>query len=547
MPFNNKIKLLKPGLNKFNLSHSRLLTSNMGEITPNLCELVMPGDVWKLSSTSKTYLQSMVGTTMGSFRVYQWYHFIPLRLLWTNFKDFITGGEDGNDATPVPVINSGANGWDAGSLLDHLGYVTNYYDENNNLVKVPNFTATALGPRAYSQTINDWFINPNIEGMKRTISTDDGLDTTTDTSIFKTVWHSDYFVNNLPWAQRGQPVTLQLGESANVIGTGMTLGLTNGQENVGIGYNNAFIVNESLYGTNIGTTASAQNPGGGSFGVTTDPTKSGLQADLSTASGLTINQLRDAIAMQSFAEVSALTGARYIEYLLGFWGVRSSDKTLQRSQYLGGGVAPIYISEVAQTSSTDSTTPQGNLTSNGIAVNTAWGFKHRFEEFGILLGTFTIMPDAYYFQGSRRWMNYNSRWDYPNPLFAHLGEQITEEKEIYAQGDGNSTVVDGVTITDNTGFGFNPRYEEMRYIPSSVHGEYKTNLKFCHAARQFANPPLLNADFMQGTPSKRIFAVTTQDYDSCKTEIGFNIKCWRKLPKYGNPTTFGLMYGIGGY
>lgn len=547
MPFNNKIKFLKPGLNKFNLSHGRLLTSNMGEITPNLCELVMPGDVWKLGSTSKTYLQSMIGTTMGTFRVYQWYHFIPLRLLWTNFKDFITGGEDGNDATPHPVINSGVNGWAAGSLLDHLGYATNYYDKNNNLVKVPNFTATALGVRAYNQVINDWFINQNIEGMERTTSTDDGLDTTSDTSIFKTVWHSDYFVNNLPWAQRGQPVTLQLGESANVIGTGQTLGLTNGQENVGIGYNNAFIVNESLYGTNIGTTSSAQNPGNGSFGLTTDPSKSGLQADLSTASGLTINQLRDAIAMQSFAEISALTGARYIEYLLGFWGVRSSDRTLQRSQYLGGGVAPIYISEVAQTSSTDSTTPQGNLTSNGIAVNTAWGFKHRFEEFGILLGTFTIMPDAYYFQGSRRWMNYNSRWDYPNPLFAHLGEQITEEKEIYAQGDGKSTVVDGVTITDNTGFGFNPRYEEMRFIPSTIHGEFKTSLKFNHAARQFDNPPMLNAPFMQGTPSKRIFAVTSQDYDSCKTEIAFNIRCWRKLPKYGNPTTFGLMYGIGGY
>lgn len=548
MPFSNTIRIPKPGLNSFNLNHERLLTNNMGELTPNLCELVYPGDVWKLSSVSKTYLQSMIGTTMGNFRVYQFYHFVPLRLIWKNYTPFITGGVDGNDATPHPIVNSGT-GWKAGSLMDHLGYTSSYYDESNNEVDVPNLNASALPLRAYNQVVNDWFINQNIESMKREISLDDGLDETTDTSMFNYVWKPDYFVNALPWAQRGQPVSIQLGESAPVIGTGMTLGLTGDNQNLGLVQGNTTDLNAltGAYGASAGSAqGSGAGTGGKTLGVTTDPTKSGLQADISNASAVTINQLRDAIAMQTFAEVSALTGARYIEYLLGMWGVRSSDKTLQRSQYLGGGVAPIYISEVAQTSSTDSTTPQGNLTSNGIAVNTAWGFKHRFEEFGILLGTFAIMPDAYYFQGLRRFMSYNSRWDYPNPLFAHLGEQEVLEREIYAQGDGNSTTVGDVEVTDETQFGFVPRYDEGRYIPSTIHGDFRTNLKFLHAGRQFANPPMLNADFMQGTPSKRIFAVTTQEYDSCKTEIGFKIKCWRKLPKYGRPTTFGLMSTIGG-
>lgn len=555
MPFSNTIRIPKPGLNKFKLNHERLLTNNMGELTPNLCELVYPGDVWKLSSVSKTYLQSMIGTTMGNFRVYQFYHFVPLRLIWKNYTPFITGGEDGNDATPHPIVNSGT-GWKAGSLMDHLGYTSSYYDESNNEVDIPNLDASALPVRAYNQVINDWFINQNIDGMQRDISTDDGLDTTTDTSIFKYVWKPDYFVNALPWAQRGQPISIQLGDTAPVIGTGMTLGMTDGSQLFGTqirgdsGAASADVYSPASdgYGKNNGVSSSSATTSINNklVGVTTDPTKSGLQADISNASAITINQLRDAIAMQTFAEVSALTGARYIEYLLGMWGVRSSDKTLQRSQYLGGGVAPVYISEVAQTSSTDSTTPQGNLTSNGIAVNTAWGFKHRFEEFGILLGTFVIMPDAYYFQGLRRFMSYNSRWDYPNPLFSHLGEQEVLEREIYAQGVGNSTTVGDVEVTDETQFGFVPRYDEGRYIPSTIHGDFRTNLKYLHAGRQFANPPMLNADFMQGTPSKRIFAVTTQEYDSCKTEVAFNIKCWRKLPKYGRPTTFGLMSSIGG-
>lgn len=556
MPFNNKIRIPKPGMNKFNLSHEKLLTNNMGELTPNLCELVNPGDFWHLSSTSKTYLQSMIGTTMGSFRVYQFYHFVPLRLIWKNFTQFITGGEDGNDATPRPYINSGLDGWSAGSLMDYLGYVTNYYNDDNSEHKVPNKNGSALPVRAYNQVINDWFINQNIDGMVRDISLDDGLDTTTDTSLFKYVWKPDYFVNALPWAQRGQPISIQLGETAQVMGNGLSLGLTDGVTGQGLFTTNDgghWHINSATSSFNKTIPSTESDPTGGTsvgarLGVTKNGNASGLVADISNVSGITINALRDAISMQVFGEVSALTGARYIEYLLGMWGVRSSDKTLQRSQYLGGGVAPIYISEVAQTSATDtSDTPQGNLTSNGIAVNTAWGFKHRFEEFGILLGTFVIMPDAFYYQGQRRWLDYDSRWDYPNPFFAHLGEQEVLESEIYAQGEGNSTQVGDITVSDSTKFGFVPRFDECRYIPSSIHGEFKTSLKHLTAARHFNNPPMLNSSFMQGTPSKRIFAVTTQDYDSCKTEVAFNIKCYRKLPKYGNPTSFGLMYGIGGF
>lgn len=543
MPYSNTLRLPRPKSNKFRFRPTRLFTSDMGKLIPNFCELVYPGDVWKLGSTSKSYFQSMIGTTMGAFRVYQFYHYVPLRLLMNNFEPYITGGLDGNDATPTPVVTSPVTGWKAGSLFDHLGYVSNYFDESNNEVVVPNFTANAWALRAYAKVINDWFINENLD-MEVPLSLEDGLDTTTNTDIFNVCWRPDYFTNALPWAQRGPAVTIPLGETAPIYGTGNPFSLTP---------NDGSNATRSVIGTPASSGKSLDYDGTALSQDTTMlyprksdnmPTGSSAYTDISSVSGIEVNKLRDYIAMQVSAEVLAQSGARLIEYLLGIWGVRSSDKTLQRSQYLGGGVAPVYISEVAQTSSSDETTPQGNLSSNGIAVNTAWGFKHRFEEFGVLIGTQVILPDVMYFQGNRRWMNYNSRWDYPNPLFARLGEQPIEEKEIFAQGAGKSTVVDGVTVDDNTKFGFVPRFDEGRYIPSTVHGDFKTSLKFLHAARQFANPPLLNSDFAKANPSKRIFAVTTQKYDAIKTEIGFDITCYRKLPKHQLPATFGLLYGV---
>lgn len=557
MPSNNYVRIPKPKSNKFNLRHERLFTSKMGKAVPNLCELVCPGDVWKVNSISKTYFQSMIGTTMGSFRVYQMYFFTPLRLLHKNFEQFITGGLDGQDATPPPTINSGENGWEAGSLMDYLGYVTNYADEMNQPVKVPNFTASAFPLRAYAKVINDWFINESIDGMELPLSLEDGADTTTNTELFNAVWRPDYFVNNQPFAQRGPQITIPLGSSAPVFGNGQTGALiqTDNGDYVG-GLYSANTTTSSgngvrLTGANSTGTGQLDQPANRYFNILGKSKSdelggalSGIYADISEVSGIDVNRLRDYIAMQTSAEVMAMSGARLIEYLLGVWGVRSSDKTLQRSQYLGGGAAPVYITEVAQTSATDdNVTPQGNLSSNGIAVNTSWGFKRRFEEFGVLLGIQVVLPDAMYFQGNRRWLNYKTRWDFPSPLFARLGEQATLEKEIFAQGDGKQTEVGGKQITDETIFGYNPRYDECRYIPSTVHGDMKTSLKHLHAARQFANPPLLNKEFMTGAPSKRIFAVTKSNVDELRSEIGFNITAYRKLPKHFLPTSFGLLYG----
>lgn len=536
----NSVLIRSPKLHKHKFNPSRMLTLGMGQVVPDFCELTQPGDIWKLSSTSLTRTLPMIAPIFGRVRIYQHYFFVPLRLLMNDFESFITGGIDGNDATPHPYVKSPATGWEAGSLMDHLGYCSNYFNEDNNKHIVGNLKGSAFAVRAYNKVINDWYINENIEGMTREISLEPGEDTTTDTTMFKKVWHPDYFVNNLPWAQRGPEIMLPLGVSAPVYGNGEInmIDLSDGS--------NGVLQKHHIQGSGGSGNYLRLNPDSGtqnehSVGLATSG-DTGIYTDLTEASSISVNDLRDSLALKVASEISARTGGRLIEWLLGHWGVRSSNRTLQRSQYLGGGVSSLFVDAIEQTSSTDETTPQGNLAGRGTSINSVWGFKHRFEEHGVILGLISIMPDALYYQGQRRWLNYNSRLDYPLPAYAKLGEQETKEVEIMAQGEGVSyTTPDGTVITDETTFGFNPRYEECRMIPSSIHGDFKTGLKFWTLARHFENPPSLNAQFMQGEPSKRVFAVEDQKYDCFLTEIGFNIKCWRKIPKYGVPTTFGLL------
>lgn len=300
------------------------------------------------------------------------------------------------------------------------------------------------------------------------------------------------------------------------------------------------------YGKDVGTAnadgVSLNN--GKTIGITTDGLKSGMVADASTASMIDINQLRELIAINNQKQISAYVGGRFTEWLLGMWGVKSSDLRLQRSHYLGGATTPLYIESVEQTSSTDAVSPQANLAGRGVSVNYGNGFKYFVEEPGIILGMFWIMPDSKYFQGQRRWLSYEDRLDYPNPRLALIGDQATKESEIFAQGKNHTTTLsDGTVVGDDTIFNFNPRFEEIRYIPSSVHGEFKTNMKHYHLAREFAvaTPPVFNTDFANGAPSKRIFAVTTQSQNSYVYETGFKIKAWRRFPKNGFPATFGLI------
>lgn len=525
----------KVKLNKFKYYPEKNLTCNMGYHIPIFAEEVLPGDFWKLRGKMLIRLQSLIAPIYHRINVFTRFYFVPYRLLWNNWESFITGWnlENNEPSTAVlPSIKSPENGWRTSSLMDYLGFATG----------VGNYTSEsgAIFVRAYNQIINDWLRNENVT-EPYAISLDDGLDTTTNTELVKANWEKDYFTSALPWAQRG-PIVNMPWSSNNlpIFGTGQSLGLTdNGTDLLAIG-------NKLISGTGDLVGAGPRNgtlgnsmpttyrTSYGELGVTTDSSNSGLVAD---ASGIDVPvaDVERAFALQRFARISARAGARYTEYLLGHFGVRSSDSRLQRAEYLGGSVAPLDISAVVQTSSTDATTPQGNLAGLGLSATGFATFKKRFTEHGVIMGLMTIMPRTSYNQGNRRMFNRTTMYDYAVPSLARLGEREILEEELFAQSDGASTLVGDTEISNKTPFGFMPQYEEYRYIPSTNHGDFKGTLDFWTMSRHFDNPPVLGKDFVESLPTKDIFAVTDRTKDACLCSISYDITAYRPLPKYGIP------------
>lgn len=567
----NLVRYPAPKLNDFPVGWKRQYTLSMGGLYPVMCEYMMPNSRWKFKALHKLRTLAMIAPTMHNIRCYVQYYKVPLRLLMDEdtFSKYITGGKNDDDATPTPVVNSGSNGYDMGSLMDYLGYASNYLNDNQELVKVSNVTQNAWAIRAYNKIINDWYINTNIT-PERALSLEPGLDTTTDKTLFYRGWQPDKYTNAMPSLTRGDPTYLPLGSEASVdvFGNGMTLGLTDGQRNGGLTAANVSVTSgtpfyDGIYGNPVGTAGSTYPGQTRSLGVTSDPTKSGLTgtADLTSASAIDVNELRDTMALGFAKNLGMYIGYRLTDWLYGIYGVRPADARLQRAEYLGGTVSPVIVDEVEQTSATVAgQTPQGNLAGKGITINGNKWIRAFADEPCIIMGLMSIMPDPVYLQNTRKWMNYDSRYDYPNPLYAKISDQAIEEREILAMSDDSTITVQvpnpsgegtvPLEITPKTTFGFEPRFQEARQIPSTVHGQMRGTLKYWTLVREFnpSTPPMLNDSFIYARDvSKRIFANTDKQDDNFVAESIFRGSIVQPLPKNQLPSSLGLLYGEYGW
>lgn len=567
----NLVRYPAPKLNNFPVGWKRQYTLSMGGLYPVMCEYMMPNSRWKFKALHKLRTLAMIAPTMHNIRCYVQYYKVPLRLLMDEdtFSKYITGGKNDDDTTPTPVVNSGSDGYAMGSLMDYLGYASNYLNDDQQLVKVANVTQNAWAIRAYNKIVNDWYINTNIT-EERSLSLEPGLDTKTDKTLFYRGWQPDKYTNAMPSLTRGDPTYLPLGSEASVdvFGNGMTLGLTDGQRNGGLTAANVSVTSGSpfyngIYGNPVGTAGSTYPGQTRSLGVTTDPTKSGLTgtADLTSASAIDVNELRDTMALGFAKNLGMYIGYRLTDWLYGIYGVRPADARLQRAEYLGGTVSPVIVDEVEQTSATVAgQTPQGNLAGKGITINGNKWIRAFADEPCIIMGLMSIMPDPVYLQNTRKWMNYDSRYDYPNPLYAKISDQAIEEREILAMADNTSITVqvpnpsgEGTVpfeITPKTTFGFEPRFQEARQIPSTVHGQMRGTLKYWTLAREFnpSTPPMLNDSFIYARDvSKRIFANTDKQDDNFVAESIFRGSIVQPLPKNQLPSSLGLLYGDYGW
>lgn len=514
--------------NVFERNHTWKGTINGGYLYPVFFEEVLPGDTKKLNTTFFGRLATPIVPVLDNIWLNYQLYFVPNRLTWDNWQKFMGERKNPDDSIDftVPTITAGSSGYQRLGLLDYFSVPP----------AVANLKASSLTfyLRAYNLIWNEWYRDENLQDSVN-VPTGDGPDTESMYTLLKRGKRGDYFTTCLPSPQKGPGVELPLGESCPVIGNGMTLGLTDGSKNAGLyaasGNSANFLTSTiSLYGTETGTAPDGtsrfnQNK---SLGVTSDPTKSGIIADLSSATSITINSMRQAIALQQFLEQDSRGGTRYVELILSHYGVRCPDYRLQRPEYLGGSTTRINVSPIAQTSSTDTTTPQGNLAAIGTVGSTGSGFTHSFTEHGVILGLVCVYTDLTYQYGLDRHFSRNTRYDYFFPTLAHLGDQAVYNKEIYAQG----------TAADDEIFGYNERYAEYRYrnsyITSEFRSSYPQSLDIWHFAQAYDSLPTLSSDFIEENPPlERANAVQTEP--QLLLDVYHDFTDIKEVPLYGVP------------
>jgi len=513
-------------------------TFNSGYLVPFFLEEILPGDTMNLRATLLGRLSTLIFPLMDNIFLDTFFFFVPNRLVWTNWEKFNGAQDDPGDSTDftIPTILDEAVGpeFAEGSLADYFGLPTQVVMQNPAGTAEP---INALPFRGYSLIWRDWFRDENLQDSP-VVDKDNGPDEVDDYPLRKRGKRKDYFTGCLPWPQKGDSVELPLGTTAPVIGDGKTMGMLGAVElqmratdNSGFNYTVGVQTGEpnALVGA---TPGGATNSGDTMIGLTTDPTKSHVFADLSTATAATINQLRQAFAFQSILELDARGGTRYVEILKAHFGVTSPDFRLQRPEYLGGNSTHMSISTVSQTSSTDATSPQANLSAFG-QVSSQSGFSKSFVEHGYVFGLVNVRSDITYQQGLHKMWSRRTRFDFYLPSLAHLGEQAVLNKEIMYKY--NDTDTNGV-------FGYQERWAEYRYKPSMVTGKFRSNatgtLDAWHLATEFADIPLLNDAFIQDAPPiDRVVAIS--DEPQIIMDSFIQLSHARPMPVYSIPAQLG--------
>lgn len=516
---------------KFVRSSSVKTSFNEGELIPFYVDEVLPGDTFSLDDSKVIRMSTLLTPIMDNLYLDTYYFFVPNRLVWEHWKQF--QGENTESAWlpsvdyEIPQLTSPAEtGWTVGSIADYMGIPIN----------VPGLSVNALPFRAYSLICNEWFRDENLTDPiffdvgDTTVAGSNGA---TDSDIpkggkpFKVAKYHDYFTSCLPAPQKGPDVILPIGDYAPVYAGSKRS--PSGSPVIFTSYDSA-----DVFSGNLGVQA-----GTGYLRVTgTGPSDSApavapvnLQADLSLATGSSVNQLRLAFQIQKLYEKDARGGTRYTEILRSHFGVTSPDARLQRPEYLGGSRKPINVTQVIQNSSTTSDSPQGNTAAWSCTIDSEDAFTKSFVEHGFVIGLMCVRHDHTYQQGLDRFWSRKRRFDYYFPVFANIGEQAVLNKEIYADGSEK----------DDEVFGYQEAWGDYRYKPSRTSGFMRstapTSLDVWHLGDKYTSLPHLGDDWIRedGKILDRCLAVTSAVSHQFYGDIFIRNTSVRPMPVYSIP------------
>lgn len=498
----------------FNRSHGHKTTFNAGYLIPIYVDEALPGDTFKVKLSAFARMATPIKPIMDNLYLDVFFFAVPNRLLWDHWQELC--GEKPTPNSPdytaylVPQITSPVGGYQPESIFDYMGLPT----------KIEGLAHSVLPLRAYNLIWNEWFRDQNLQDPAAVHTTDAG-DSYADYGLKRRGKRHDYFTSCLPWPQKGPGVEVPIGGMAPVVPDAIGKPVIKPQGTSNTGY------------MQIDVDANNINFGGTPVGGLSDLQwhASGLQADLSQATAVTINQLREAFQIQRMQERDARGGTRYVEILRSHFGVVSPDARLQRPEYLGGGSVPVVVNPVTQTSPTlTGETPQGNLAAYGVVGVNGIGFTKSFVEHSFVIGLVEVRADLSYQQGLNRMWSRRERYDFYWPVLAHLGEQAVLRREIYCEANAVDLEV----------FGYQERWAEYRYSPSLITGLFRSNsnsgLDVWHLAQYFTDIPRLNAAFIEDHPPvDRVVAVSEATGPQFLFDSQFSIQATRPMPVYSVP------------
>lgn len=505
-----EIKVSAPDRNLFDMTHDVKFTGQIGNLIPIMCIPTLPGDNIEIGFDTLVRFPPVISPVMHRFDVYIHAFFVPNRIVWRGWEDFIAQ-VDGAGTLPKMEINAEIS-TDEQKFLDYFGippWATSPQQASEFIQAIP------FG--AYQLIYNEYYRAQQLISEVSYLMPDAGgtlTDGQRDALLFlrKRAWEHDYFTSCLPTPQIGDAQVIPLGDVV----------LKTDWETYGYP---EFWTTADI--SPDGTVKSAEAVGDiWVDGPVSDPKVAYNPMGTLSVGATTINQLREAYALQRFLEKINRSGQRYYEFVRAIWGETPSDARLQRPEYITGMKAPVMITEVLNQTSIAAEDALGYQ--GGHMVSIGSGRKERFytEDYGYVIAIMSVVPKPAYMQGISRHWTKEDPWEFGIPDFANIGEQAVLTRELYA-----------FSTEQSEEFGYIPRFSEYKYEPSRVAGEFRTTLATYQCARNFGAAPVLNQEFIEvpNDIADHIFAVGSFTADQLWCNVLNSLKIARKLPMYGTP------------